>query len=168
MWSKQWRPLAGRVAGGQRGRDCPAQVIPVNYLRWDVIYRGAGDDWGAQDVEAPHVRIVDMHPVERAEGVVIMGELLNEDVVPAYVSVNATLLAKDKTVIASEGQLRPHLASAAAQAGYAVPHPLSACLVVRVWPASAWIPRRALVAASADPVIEIADQVVASGSRSHR
>ena len=43
-------------------------MIPVNYLRWDVIYRGPGDDWGAQDVEAPHVRIVDMHPVQRAEG----------------------------------------------------------------------------------------------------
>ena len=49
----------------------PPQVIPVNYLRWDVIYRGAGDDWGAQDAEAPHVRIVDMHPVQRAEGVVV-------------------------------------------------------------------------------------------------
>src|SRR5580692_11214353 len=61
----------------------PPQVIPVNYLRWDVIYRGPGDDWGAQDAEAPHVRIVDMHPVQRAEGVVILGELLNEDVVPA-------------------------------------------------------------------------------------
>ena len=44
----------------------PPQVIPVNYLRWDVIYRGPEDDWGAQDVEAPHVRIVDMHPVDRA------------------------------------------------------------------------------------------------------
>ena len=76
----------------------------MNYLRWDVIYRGAGDDWGAQDVEAPHVRIIDMHPVERADGVVILGELLNEDVVPAAVSVTATLLSKkDKSPIATEG-----------------------------------------------------------------
>ena len=73
----------------------PPQVIPVNYLRWDVIYRGPGDDWGAQDVEAPHVRIVDMHPVQRADGVVMLGELLNEDVVPAYVSVTATLHRKE-------------------------------------------------------------------------
>ena len=78
-------------------------MIPVNYLRWDVIYRGAGDDWGAQDVEAPHVRIVDMHPVQRADGVVVLGELLNEDVVPAYVSVTATLLSKDQKPIATEG-----------------------------------------------------------------
>ncbi len=80
----------------------PPQVIPVNYLRWDVIYRGAEDDWGAQDVESPHVRIVDMHPVERAGEVVILGELLNEDVVPAFVTVKATLLAKDGSALATE------------------------------------------------------------------
>jgi hypothetical protein len=77
-------------------------VIPVNYLRWDVIYRGPGDDWGAQDVEAPHVRIVDMHPLERADGVIILGELLNEDVVPAHVAVSATLISKSQTQIATE------------------------------------------------------------------
>ena len=70
-WQVEW-PIVKRPV-------VPPQVIPVNYLRWDVIYRGPGDDWGAQDVEAPHVRIVDMHPVQRAEGVVILGELLNED-----------------------------------------------------------------------------------------
>jgi len=80
----------------------PPQVIPVNYLRWDVIYRGAGDDWGAQDVNAPAVRIIDMHPVQRADGVVVMGELLNDDVVPAYVSMTAILQAKDKSAIATE------------------------------------------------------------------
>ena len=57
----------------------PPQVIPVNYLRWDVIYRGAEDDWGAQDVESPHVRIVAMHPVDRGGGTIILGELLNEE-----------------------------------------------------------------------------------------
>ena len=37
------------------------QVIPVNYLRWDVINRGAEDDWGVQNVDAPQVRIVSMN-----------------------------------------------------------------------------------------------------------
>lgn len=82
--------------------NVPPQVIAVNYLRWDVIYPGPGDGWGTQDVESPHIRIVDMHPVQRAEGVVILGELLNEDVVPAYVSVRATLLSKGGSAIASE------------------------------------------------------------------
>ncbi len=32
------------------------QVIPVNYLRWDVINRGAEDDWGVQNVDSPQRR----------------------------------------------------------------------------------------------------------------
>ena len=103
----------------------PPQVIPVNYLRWDVIYRGAGDDWGAQDVEAPHVRIVDMHPVQRAEGLVILGELLNEDVVPAYVSVDATLLNHNQNPFATEGSFDMIQHLLLPKAGHAVPDSLS-------------------------------------------
>jgi hypothetical protein len=80
----------------------PPQVIPVNYLRWDVIYRGAEDDWGAQDVEAPHVKIVAMHPVDRAGNVIVMGEILNEDVVPAFVTVKATLVGKNEKILGEE------------------------------------------------------------------
>jgi hypothetical protein len=135
----------------------PPQVIPVNYLRWDVVYRGPGDDWGAQDVEAPHVRIVDMHPVERADGVVILGELLNEDVVPAYVSVAATLLAKDQSPIASEGSFDKisHLLLPKQVTPFLIRFPnvaLSDVGSVRMTPLSA------LVAASADPVIEIENE----------
>jgi hypothetical protein len=135
----------------------PPQVIPVNYLRWDVIYRGPADDWGAQDVEAPHVRIIDMHPVDRSAGVVIMGELLNEDVVPAFVTVKATLLAKDGSVIASEDsfdkvshvllpkQVTPFLITF---------HDVALSQVDSVH----MDPSAILIAASADPVIEIEDQ----------
>jgi hypothetical protein len=135
----------------------PPQVIPVNYLRWDVIYRGPADDWGAQDVEAPHVRIVDMHPVDRSGGVVILGELLNEDVVPAFVTVKATLLAKDGSPIASEDsfdkishvllpkQVTPFLIAF---------HDVALSQVDSVH----MDPSATLIAASADPVIEIEDQ----------
>jgi hypothetical protein len=135
----------------------PPQVIPVNYLRWDVVYRGPGDDWGAQDVEAPHVRIVDMHPIERADGVVILGELLNEDVVPAYVSVTATLLAKDQTQIAAEDSFDKisHVLLPKQVTPFLIRFPnvaLSDVGSVRMTPVSA------LVAASADPVIEIENE----------
>ena len=135
----------------------PPQVIPVNYLRWDVIYRGPGDDWGAQDVEAPRVRIVDMHPVERADGVVILGELLNEDVVPAYVSVTATLLTKSQSTIATEGSFDKisHLLLPKQVTPFLIKFPnvtLSEVGSIRMTPLSA------LIAASADPVIEIGDQ----------
>ncbi len=148
-WAPEW-PFVKEPA-------LPPQVIPVNYLRWDVIYRGAGDDWGVQDVEAPHVRIVDMHPVERAEGVVILGELLNEDVVPAYVSLTATLISKDGASIATEGCFDKisHLLLPKQVTPFLIKFPnvsLSSVSSVRMTPLSS------LVAASADPVIEIEDQ----------
>ncbi len=142
----------------------PPQVIPVNYLRWDVIYRGAEDDWGAQDVEAPHVRIVDMHPVERAGEVIVLGELLNEDVVPAFVTVKATLLAKNGSALATEDsfdkishillprQVTPFLIEFHKMA-------LSQVDSIRMQPSSS------LIAASADPVIEIQDQHLNPGPK---
>jgi hypothetical protein len=135
----------------------PPQVIPVNYLRWDVIYRGAGDDWGAADVEAPHVRIIDMHPVQRAEGTFIMGELLNEDVVPAYVSVTATLLNKSQQPMATEGTFDKisHLLLPKQVTPFFIRFPdvsLSQVGGVRMTPFSTLIP------ASADPVIEVQDE----------
>jgi hypothetical protein len=148
-WAPEW-PLV-------KEPRVPPQVIPVNYLRWDVIYRGAGDDWGAQDVEGPHVRIVDMHPVERADGVVVMGELLNEDVVPAFVTVKATLLAKNGSTISSEGsfdkishQLLPKQVTP-----FLITFPgvtLSQVGSIRMDPLAE------LVSASADPIIEVQDQ----------
>jgi hypothetical protein len=135
----------------------PPQVIPVNYLRWDVIYSGSGDDWGAQDVEAPHVRLVDMHPVNRADGVVVMGELLNEDVVPAYVSVRATLLAKNGSILDSEGtfDMISHTLLPKQVTPFIIHFPgvdLSQVGSIRMEPLSV------LVSASADPVIEIEGQ----------
>jgi hypothetical protein len=142
----------------------PPQVIPVNYLRWDVIYRGAEDDWGAQDVESPHVRIVDMHPVERAGEVIVLGELLNEDVVPAFVTVKATLLAKNGSALATEDsfdkishillprQVTPFLIEFHKMA-------LSQVDSIRMQPSSS------LIAASADPVIEIQDQRLNPGPK---
>lgn len=132
----------------------PPQVIPVNYLRWDVIYPGPGDDWGAQSVEAPHVRIIDMHPVQRAEGVVILGELLNEDVVPAYVSVNATLISKSNSPIASEGSFDKisHILLPKQVTPFLINFPdseLSDVGSIRMSPFSTLVP------ASADPVIAI-------------
>jgi hypothetical protein len=134
--------------------DVPPQVIPVNYLRWDVIYPGPGDDWGAQSVEAPHVRIIDMHPVQRAEGVVILGELLNEDVVPAYVSVNATLISKSNSPLASEGSFDKisHILLPKQVTPFLINFPdaeLSDVGSIRMTPFSTLVP------ASADPVIAI-------------
>ncbi len=135
----------------------PPQVIPVNYLRWDVIYRGSGDDWGAQDVDAPSVRIVDMHPVQRADGILIMGELLNNDVVPAYVSVTATLQAKDKSAIATEGSfdMISHVLLPKQVTPFLIQFPdaqMSEVDSINMKPFAILVPT------SADPIVEIDDQ----------
>ena len=155
-WAVSW-PL-------KREARVPPQVIAVNYLRWDVINRGIGDDWGTQDVEAPHVRIVDMHPVNRADGMVVMGELLNEDVMPAFVSVRATLVGKNGAVVDSEGAF--DMISQTLLPRQVTPFiirfpgtPLSQVGSIRMQPLSV------LVAASADPVVEIENQQYNNGAR---
>lgn len=148
-WAVNW-PL-------EKAQRVPPQVFAVNYLRWDVIYRGAGDDWGAQDVQAPNVRIIDMHPVSRAAGVVVMGELLNQDVVPAFVSVQATLVAKDGSVIDSEGSFDMilHTLLPKQVTPFLIRFPdvdISQVASIRMQPFSV------LVSASADPVVEVQNQ----------
>jgi hypothetical protein len=148
-WQVMW-PLV-------REAKVPPQVIPVNYLRWDVIYRGAGDDWGARDVESPHVRIVDMHPVEHAGSVVLLGELLNEDVVPAFVTVKASLLDNNGSAIATEDSFEKisHVLLPKQVTPFRIDFrnvALSRVVSVRIDPSSS------LISASADPVIEVEDQ----------
>jgi len=72
--------------------NIPSQIIPVNYLRWDLVSGGSGEEWGSHNVDAPHVRIVSMNAVDSAEGAVVMGEVVNEDTIPAFVNVNASLV----------------------------------------------------------------------------
>ncbi len=148
-WAVEW-PLV-------KEQHVPPQVIPITYLRWDVIHGGTGDDWGSSEVEGPHVRIVDMHPVNRAEGVVVMGELLNEDVIPALVSVNATLLAKNGTALASSGSfdMISHTLLPKQVTPFFIRFPdidLASVGSIRMQPFSTLVP------ASADPVVEIENQ----------
>jgi len=81
--------------------NVPLQVLPVNYLRWNLIGRRS-DDWGTGSVDTPQVRIISMNAVERPDGVVILGEVENEDTVPAYLNVSATLLKTDGSQLAQQ------------------------------------------------------------------
>ena len=148
-WAVDW-PL-------QKQQNVPPQVIAVNYLRWDVIYPGAGEDWGAQEVAPPHVRIVDMHPVNRAEGTVVLGELLNDDVVPAFVSVRADLIGKDGATLGSESSfdMIAHTILPKQVTPFLIRFPgidLSQVAKIRMDPTAVLVP------ASADPVVEVENQ----------
>lgn len=72
--------------------DVPAQIVPVNFLRWDLVTGGTQDEWGQRNVDAPKVRIISMNPVEYEGGSIVLGEVVNEDTIPAFVNVNAALV----------------------------------------------------------------------------
>ncbi len=141
----------------------PPQVVPVNYLRWDVIGRDNSQNWGAQTVDAPQVRILSMNAVERPDRVVVMGEIENEDTIPAYVNVNATLLRPDSSELDQEGSfdLISHTLLPKQVSPYRIDFPGVRIANVKSVRMDA---RALLVPASADPVIAVADQAVGQNS----
>lgn len=137
----------------------PPQVVSVNYLSWDVIGRNTSQNWGAQDVDSPKVRITSMNAISRPGRVVILGEVENEDTVPAYLNVNATLLKADGSAIEEEGSfdLISHVLLPKQVSPYRIDFPgvrMDAVKSVRM------DARALLVPASADPVIAVTDQAV--------
>jgi hypothetical protein len=135
----------------------PPQVIPVNYLRWDVISRGSTDDWGVQNVDSPQVRVVSMNAIQRPDSVVLVGEVVNEDSVPAYVNVGATLLDPSGAELAQESSFDKisHILLPKQVSPYRIDFPNMRMEKIK----SVRMDTKALlVAASADPVIEVNQQ----------
>ena len=100
----------------------PPQVIPVNYLRWDIITRGSDDDWGAQNVDAPRVRIVSMNAIARDGGTTVLGEIVNEDTVPALCLRQCHSSRQGWRGSGTGRELRQDFAYLAAQGNLALPH----------------------------------------------
>jgi hypothetical protein len=139
----------------------PAQVIPVTYLRWDLVSGSAEDEWGSKNIDAPHVRIISMNAVDSAEGAVVMGEVVNEDTIPAFVNVNATLVDGSGGVIDDESSFDKiaHILLPKEVTPYRIDFPnLSLKKVKNV----RMDVKAALVPASADPVIGVMNQKVDS------
>jgi hypothetical protein len=148
-WNVEW-PV-------QQQAKVPPQVIPVNFLRWDVVTRGADDDWGAQNVDAPRVRIVSMNAVDYEGGTTILGEMVNEDTVPGFVSVNATLVGKDGKTLGDESSFDKisHVLLPKEVSPFRIDFPkvkLAQVKNVRMQPNSLLVP------ASADPTIGVLNQ----------
>ena len=146
-------------------QNVPPQVVSVNYLRWEVIGRNSSQAWGAQDVDSPKVRITSMNAIARPDRVVILGEVENEDTVPAYLNVNATLLKSDGSPIEEEGSfdLISHVLLPKQVSPYRIDFPGVQITAVKSVRMDA---RALLVPASADPVIAVADQTVTKDAMS--
>ncbi|MFY9912774.1 MAG: hypothetical protein WCF22_17705 [Candidatus Sulfotelmatobacter sp.] len=135
----------------------PAEVIPVTYLRWDLVAGTAEDQWGSKNVDAPRVRIISMNAVNTAEGAVVMGEVVNEDTIPAFVNVNSTLVDAAGNAIDDETSFDKidHVLLPKQVTPYRIDFPnvdLSKVKNVRM------DVKAALVPASADPVIGVMNQ----------
>lgn len=142
----------------------PPQVIPVNFLRWDIVTRGSDDDWGAQNVEAPRVRITSMNAIERDGSTIVLGEIVNEDTVPGFVAVGATLVGKDGKEMAQEESFDKisHTILPKEVSPFRIDFPgvkLASIKSVRMQP------NALLVAASADPVMGVLHQRIEKDSR---
>lgn len=139
--------------------NVPAQIVPVNYLRWDLVSGTSSDEWGSHNVDAPHVRIVSMNAVDSAEGAVVMGEVVNEDTIPAFVNVNATLVDASGNAIDDEGSFDKilHVLLPKQVSPYRIDFPhlsLSKAKNIRM------DVKATLVPASSDPVIGVMNQKI--------
>ena len=142
----------------------PAQVIPVTYLRWDLVSGDASDEWGSKNVDSPHVRIISMNAVDSAEGAVVMGEVVNEDTIPAFVNVNATLVDGSGNAIDDESSFDKidHVLLPKQVTPYRIDFPNFSLKNVKNVRMDV---KAALVPASADPVIGVMNQKVDSDVR---
>ncbi|HVN21595.1 MAG TPA: hypothetical protein VMU05_22605 [Dongiaceae bacterium] len=146
--------------------NVPAQVVPVNYLRWDVVTAGSGEEWGSHNVDAPNVRIISMNAIDSADGAVIMGEVVNEDTIPAFVNVNATLVDGSGATIDDESSFDKilHVLLPKQVTPYRVDFPhvsLSKVKNVRM------DVKATLVPASSDPVIGVMNQKIETDAQGH-
>jgi hypothetical protein len=150
----------------ERQPNLPPQVIPVNYLRWDIIRRGPEEDWGTQNAESPRVRILSMNAIERGGNTIIMGEVVNEDTVPGFVSVSATLIGKDGSPLAEESSFdkTSHTLLPKEVSPFRIDFPkmkLDRIKSVRMQPTALLVP------ASADPVIGVLRQRIEKDASGH-
>lgn len=135
----------------------PPQVIPVTFLRWDIVTRGADDDWGAQNVDAPRVRIISMNAVPYEGGTTVVGEIVNEDTVPGFVDVSAALVGKNGKDLGEETSFDKisHILLPKEVSPFRIDFPkvkLADVKNVRIQPNSMLVP------ASADPTIGVLNQ----------
>ncbi len=63
-----------------------------------------------------------MNALQRADSVVLVGEIVNEDTVPAYVNVGCDFAGPGQQRDGAGKQLRQNFSHAAAKAGFAVSH----------------------------------------------
>src|SRR5580765_6499866 len=146
--------------------NVPAQIVPVNYLRWDLVSGSAGEDWGSHNVDAPKVRIVSMNAIDSAQGAIVMGEVVNEDTIPAFVTVNAMLVDGTGSPIDDESSFDKilHVLLPKQVTPYRIDFPKVSLAKVKNVRMDV---KATLVPASSDPVIGVMNQKLETDAQGH-
>jgi len=146
--------------------NVPAQIVPVNYLRWDLVSGSAGEDWGSHNVDAPKVRIVSMNAIDSAQGAIVMGEVVNEDTIPAFVNVNATLVDGSGSALDDESSFDKilHVLLPKQVTPYRIDFPKVSLAKVKNVRMDV---KATLVPASSDPVIGVMNQKLETDAQGH-
>jgi hypothetical protein len=146
--------------------NVPAQIVPVTYLRWDLVSGTAGEEWGSHSVDAPNVRIISMNAVDSAEGAVVMGEVENQDTIPAFVNVNATLVDASGNPIDDESSFDKilHVLLPKQVSPYRIDFPRVSLGKVKNVRMDV---KATLVPASSDPVIGVMNQKLDKDAQGH-
>lgn len=136
----------------------------TTYLRWDVVQSSSNsNEWGVQNAEPPRTRIISMNAVEYNYSVIIMGEVVNEDTVPGFVTINADLIGQDGNSLAQESSFDKisHTLLPKEVSPFRVDFPnrrLADVKSVRISPTNLLVP------AAADPVVGVFDQRIEKDS----
>jgi hypothetical protein len=147
--------------------DTTIRTSKTDYLRWDVVTRGdAEKEWGAQNVEPPRMRVISMNAIEKDGSVIILGEVVNEDTVPGFVTVDAALIDKSGNVFAQESSFDKisHTLLPKEVSPFRVDFPntkLASIKSVRLNPTTLLVP------AFADPVIGVVNQKLEKDANGH-
>ncbi len=140
----------------------PPQVIPVNYSAWNVIWPGKRDS----QAPPPQVRVTSMKAISHGDETVVVGELANEDTVPASVWLEGSLIGDGGQVLATESPFDKmvHVLLPKESTPFRLNFEgirFSDVRSVRLQPASA------LTSASTDPLISAVDTQLDIDSRGH-
>jgi hypothetical protein len=147
--------------------DTTVRTTKTDYLRWDVVTRGDSErEWGAQNVEPPRMRVISMNAIEKDGSVIILGEVVNEDTVPGFVTIDAALIDKNGQIFAQESSFDKisHTLLPKEVSPFRVDFPntkLSSIKSVRLNPTTLLVP------AFADPVIGVVNQKLEKDANGH-
>ena len=138
------------------------QVLPVSYPRWDVFRPGATRVNVDEKLPSPKVRVTSQNAIQDADTFAIIGEITNEDSVPAFIAITAEALDKAGRSLGTESSFDS--AQHVLLPGEKSPFRINYAGVDRDRVGKVTLKvSSTLVSAAADPMIEVSNVAVRDG-----